>query len=110
MCLTLAGFIIAVTQFSVFAEGYYAPAKAHGTMGVVVMTIGLMQSLNGFLRPHKGKPWRRAWELLHKGSGYFAVVLAVPTVILGAIIAGGDRTPVFLACYGVVIAGLILYA
>ena len=50
MLFTLSGFIIAVTQFSVFGEGYYAPDKAHGIMGVVVMTLGILQPINGFLR------------------------------------------------------------
>ena len=42
MLLTLSGFIIAVTQFSVFGEGHYAPAKAHGIMGVIVIMLVLM--------------------------------------------------------------------
>ena len=86
------------------------PAKAHGIMGVVVMTLGILQPINGFLRPHHGKPWRRAWELLHKGSGYVAVLLAVPTICLGAIVAGGTITPTYLSVYGVAIVGIVAYA
>ena len=110
MLLTLSGFIIAVTQFSVFGEGHYAPAKAHGVMGVIVMTLGILQPINGFLRPHHGKPYRRVWELLHKGSGYFAVTLAVPTICLGAVVAGGMITPAYLSIYGVALVGLVAYA
>ena len=62
------------------------------------------------LRPHHGKPYRRAWELLHKGSGYIAVVLAAPTICLGAVVAGGTITPTYLSIYGVVLLGLAAYA
>ena len=85
----LGGFIIAITQFSVFAPGYYGPmAQVHGSMGLIVMILGLLQPLNAFFCPHnrndeeKSKK-RHYWEYVHKGSGYSALVLAVPTIVVG---------------------------
>ena len=88
VCLALSGFIIAVTQFSVFHPGYFAVAQAHGYMGCIVMTIGFFQPINAYFRPHKGKEHprsekRKYWEWLHKGSGWFAIFLAVPTICIG---------------------------
>ncbi|CAK0904684.1 unnamed protein product, partial [Prorocentrum cordatum] len=55
----------------------------HEIIGLVVVLLGCLQPLNAQLRHlkvvgHAGRgagPWRRAWELLHKGSGYTAVAL-----------------------------------
>lgn len=117
LLFALGGFIIAVTQFSVFAPNYYAPAQAHGIMGLIVMTLGLMQPINAYFRPHKDKKSatvssaRQKWECLHKGSGWFAITLAVPTIILGTKLAGGSRTVSFLIAYGVLasVVGVVLF-
>lgn len=107
--LALIGFCIALTQFSVFSPDYYAPAQIHGICGIIVMVLGLMQPINAYFRPHKDKqaasvsPIRQRWEYLHKGSGWFAIVLAIPTIILGTTLAGGDRTLMFQIVYGVCI-------
>jgi hypothetical protein len=50
---------------------------------MLTMSLGLQQPMNGFLRAHKGTPYRRAWELWHKGSGYMALFLAWPTLFMG---------------------------
>jgi Na+/melibiose symporter-like transporter len=53
------------------------------------MSLGLLQPLNALLRPnkpHDGKPptaSRRAWHALHAGSGWLAIGLSIPTIILG---------------------------
>ena len=113
LCLALAGFIIAVTQFDVFAQGYYAPAQAHGSCGLVVMVLGLLQPINAYFRPHKDKaalkptPARQRWEWLHKGSGWFAILLSVPTIIVGTTLAGGSNTLPFQIAYGIVVALLL---
>ena len=61
------------------------------------MTIGLLQPINAFFRPHKDKNAvrqtgaRRAWEMLHKGGGYLALMLTVPTLAIGStLIMPGD--------------------
>lgn len=98
--LTLCGFIVAVTQFDVFAPGYNPTAKIHGSLGIFVMCCGLLQPINAFLRPHKLKETpgaetrpvkltrRKQWEILHKGLGWSAIVVAVPTIIIGTQLAG----------------------
>ena len=58
---------------------------AHGWLGLVVMLLGLLQPVNGFLRPGKGAPRRKLWQLLHKGSGWLALLLAGITIILGCV-------------------------
>ena len=45
---------------------------------------------------------------LHKGSGYFAIFLAIPTIILGTTLAGGSRTLSFQITYGIFIILLVL--
>ena len=87
--VALGGFVIAITQFNVFQP--YHPAKnvAHGSMGVAIMSLGLLQPINAFFRPRKDKAapvqsaHRRRWELLHKASGYTALLLTVPTLAIG---------------------------
>lgn len=97
LALALAGFIIALSNFNVFEPSYPAKNLAHGTMGVIIMTIGLLQPINAFFRPHKDKNAvrqtgaRRAWEMLHKGGGYLALMLTVPTLAIGStLIMPGD--------------------
>ena len=91
ICLAIAGFTIAVTQFNVFGPGNSAGRQAHGYMGCVVMVLGVLQPINAYFRPHANVPKsaiRVKWEWLHRGSGYFAILLAVPTIWLGTSIAG----------------------
>ena len=112
VCLALSGFIIAVTQFSVFHPGYFAVAQAHGYMGCIVMTIGFLQPINAYFRPHKSKEHprsekRKYWEWLHKGSGWFAICLAIPTICIGTVLAGGDLSLPFQILYAVFIALLL---
>jgi uncharacterized membrane protein YfcA len=45
---------------------------------------------------------------LHKGSGYFAIFLAIPTIILGTTLAGGSRTLSFQITYVIFIILLVL--
>ena len=85
-------------------------------MGIIVMTLGLLQPINAYFRPHKDKTLgptsaRKKWEWLHKGSGWFAIILAVPTIVLGTTLAGGTRTTSFLIAYCVlaIVATLLLF-
>ena len=77
------GWVIALVQFTPFGA-MPRLGQAHYTFGMMVMVLGLMQPLNGILRPHKGQPFRKQWEWLHKGSGYTALFLAWPTIFMGA--------------------------
>ena len=87
--LAFIGFVIALANFNVFSGGASKAGIAHGSAGIVIMTIGLLQPINACLRPHKESgatvrsPSRRAWERFHKGGGYLALLLAIPTILLG---------------------------
>ncbi len=112
ICCALAGFIIAVTQFNVFGPENPARAQAHGYMGCIVTVLGLLQPINAYFRPHvkKGEPKtpnRKKWELCHRGSGWLAVTLAVPTICLGTTLAGLVEVP-FQITYGVLAFFLVV--
>jgi hypothetical protein len=72
------------------------------------MVLGLLQPLNAVLRPHppaKGaqrSPPRLLWEVLHKGSGYCALLLAVAAIFLGLKQIGAS--PNLSIGYGVLVA------
>eukprot|EP00977_Amphora_coffeiformis_P000166 scaffold48_cov161-Amphora_coffeaeformis.AAC.14 len=61
----------------------------HKSVGFIVMMLGMLQGINGLLRPHAShggetKTYIRFWwEILHKTSGYLAVILAIFTIYLG---------------------------
>ena len=83
---SLAGFALAI--YCAWAGGQHF-ASAHGKIGLVVVILGAAQPLNACVRPMRGKPGspytakRLAWEVLHKGSGYAALALAVAAIVLG---------------------------
>jgi len=91
--LALAGWILALVRFHVLEHHRFdrdsdRAAKSHAVIGCVVMSLGLLQPLNAFLRPHKEaggdiSPARRIWEVVHKGSGYVALFLAAVNIVLG---------------------------
>ena len=88
LCVAFAGWVLALHEFDVFSAGTSNISFVHGTIGIVVMTIGLLQPVNAFFRPHKeaGHPKSAArtyWEYLHKGFGYSAVVLAIAQIAIG---------------------------
>ena len=69
--------------------------KMHKRMGVAVMILGWVQPLNALIRPHApktdsntGKKVKRtklrlAWEILHKATGFTAIILAEITIFAG---------------------------
>ena len=89
LLLAVIGWAIALVNFNVFLDvgfnNYY-----HGICGMVVMILGILQPLNALIRPHAPKAdeekatKRFLWEIWHKTSGYTAVLLAVPTIVLGS--------------------------
>mmetsp|Transcript_69441 Transcript_69441/g.104770 ORF Transcript_69441/g.104770 Transcript_69441/m.104770 type:complete len:391 (-) Transcript_69441:64-1236(-) len=88
LIIALTGWIIALVNFNVFGDKGYTNYY-HGVMGCTVMTIGLLQPINAFFRPHAPEPGeetplpRLLWEVLHKSMGWIAVLLAVGTISLG---------------------------
>ena len=82
LAVAIVGVVIALDQLRPF--GITDHSQAHGSFGLTVMALGMLQPLNGLLRPHKGTARRHAWEWLHKGTGYAALLLAIPTIVMGA--------------------------
>lgn len=91
--------------------------KSHKVLGLVVMVLGIQQPLFAIFRPHPPKDgettsgMRAAWEILHKGSGYVAVVLAVAVIFLGmdALKMLSDKSQtVGKAIYGSVVGLLVM--
>jgi len=111
--IALIGWIIALVSFDVFSD-VGSTQHAHGIMGCIAMTLGVLQPINAFLRPHnpeqgekKTMP-RRVWEVLHKASGYIAVLLAIATVALGTTLFPVPRDQIiFQVIYGVIWIALI---
>ena len=89
-------------------------------MGLLVSVLGVLQPLNGVFRPKKGSiltPRRRVWEVVHKGLGWFALALAVPTLVTGMLtldkqegIALPAALPGFGCAYVAVLALFVLGA
>ena len=68
--IATVGLVVALTQLGPIET---ASGGAHAILGLVVSAIGLLQPLNGFLRPHKGSANRRAtMRLEFASSGSFA--------------------------------------
>jgi hypothetical protein len=87
-----AGLVVAVTGFVVAL--FMVPSSAHFTnphhiLGLFIIIVAVLQPVNAFFRPHKSaadQPFsmsRRIWELLHKSSGYAAILLSLPNIFLG---------------------------
>lgn len=112
----IAGLALALVQFGPLGGSL----GGHGLMGLLVSVLGVLQPLNGVFRPKKGSiltPRRRVWEVVHKGLGWFALALAVPTLVTGMLtldkqegIALPTALPGFLCAYATVLALLVLGA
>lgn len=92
LLLALAGWTIALVRFDVFSAGIKDNSSyVHGLVGSLVMSLGLLQPFNAFIRPHAPAAddpapksgTRVAWEYVHKGSGYAAVVLSLLAIAIG---------------------------
>lgn len=106
-----AGWIIALVKFDVFTADGLDPTVIHGSLGIVTMCLGLLQPVNAFFRPHvtNGPKLfaRLVWEILHKASGYTALLLAMVTICLGIPLIGPSTA--FKWAYGAIfgILGLL---
>jgi hypothetical protein len=120
----IIGLIIAVVMVQDATGNHFS--RAHHTVGIIVMTIGILQPFNAFFRPHpptegEAKTFNRlVWEVVHKGCGYSAIVLGVLNIFGGAKIAaelipapdGEAMSSQFLALEGAALAitfGLAIY-
>lgn len=116
--IAFIGWCIALASFNVFLKGGAKAPLAHGSMGMVVMILGLLQPVNAYFRPHPSKPSdddamkrkRRCWEILHKGSGYTAVILALGTIAIGVTIPGIMAFPIIYALILVYLFGFLIYS
>lgn len=115
LLLAVIGWAIALVNFNVFMDVGFNNYR-HGICGMVVMVLGLLQPINALIRPHapendEAKTTKRfLWEIWHKSSGYGAVLLAVPTIILGSLSLPNidDQTKVQVG-YGVGCIGGLLF-
>eukprot|EP00658_Telonema_sp_P-2_P031414 TRINITY_DN23507_c0_g1_i1.p1 TRINITY_DN23507_c0_g1~~TRINITY_DN23507_c0_g1_i1.p1 ORF type:complete len:358 (-),score=39.08 TRINITY_DN23507_c0_g1_i1:141-1214(-) len=119
LVLALAGWIIALDKFEVLdnTEGHddsFDSNYSHAIMGCVTMAIGLLQPLNALIRPDAPEPGedgtclRSIWEVVHKGLGYVALILAVLTISVGTtLLPKIDDQERFQIAYGC-IGGLLL--
>merc|ERR1711948_100382 len=87
--LQLVGFIMAI----IYVELHSAPFSSfHTFIGLLVVIVGTLQPVNALLRPHKPEEgqvktrMRAAWELMHKGLGWLAVVLGMLNLLLGVML------------------------
>ena len=110
----LIGFIIALKNFETL-DSSTNMGYNHAVMGVVTMALGLFQPINGLVRPHAAEDGddktsaRVAWEFVHKGLGYAAIVLAIVTVGLGTtLLPDPDDQKFFQIAFGLG-AGFLLF-
>ena len=93
LILATAGVIIALVEFNPTNAEYSStgdlPHAQHRALGLTVMVFGWVQPFNALIRPHAPKEGekrsmlRLGWEVLHKGLGYVALILAAVTIFLG---------------------------
>lgn len=88
LLVTIAGFWVALQNFSALQATVGTLNHSHATCGVVTMVLGILQPISGWLRPHveedeEKSSKRFAWEVCHKGIGYSVIFLAVATIIMG---------------------------
>ena len=112
LLVAFVGWVIALTSFDVFTTK--DTSYVHGALGMTVMVIGLLQPLNAFVRPHPPEAGesrsakRLVWEIVHKCSGYIAVVLAAVTILMGTFVIF-RHNGVFQAMWGVALAWLVIF-
>lgn len=116
LTVALVGWIVAICYYGpgVFAnvgqDNFY-----HAIGGTIVMVLGLLQPLNAFVSPTAPKPredktrTRFVWEVIHKCTGWLAVLLAIPTIGLGLTLPSPRQLPTNLIGYvGCIIPLLLL--
>eukprot|EP00928_Gymnodinium_smaydae_P009790 TRINITY_DN13671_c0_g1_i3.p1 TRINITY_DN13671_c0_g1~~TRINITY_DN13671_c0_g1_i3.p1 ORF type:complete len:530 (-),score=63.70 TRINITY_DN13671_c0_g1_i3:168-1757(-) len=90
--LQLLGFAMALWHCQTVTQAHFT--GLHSMLGLVVVVIGTLQPFNAFLRkccahPEEGVPktrGRKIFELVHKGSGWLAILLGMVNAIFGALL------------------------
>jgi hypothetical protein len=86
-------------------RGEGVAVRAHAALGWSLCIAGWIQVLAGVLRGSKGGPtdaslrgdhydmssWRRWFERIHKGLGWAAIVVAIPTIAFGLHVSDAPR-------------------
>ncbi|XP_048580915.1 uncharacterized protein LOC5512598 isoform X2 [Nematostella vectensis] len=92
--LQVSGLVFAIGGFAcaVVSVPFDHLMFAHGSLGLAIMIMGILQPLNAIIRPHKhrdGSPTRKRiiWEWCHKLLGRLALVLALINICLGLFLA-----------------------
>jgi hypothetical protein len=94
LLIALIGWFIALKNFNILGSSTGAKAYSHAVCGTTTMCLGLLQPFNSLVRPHLPKEdedkstLRVVWEIIHKGPGYVAIILAFVTVGLGTKLVG----------------------
>ena len=100
MLVTIAGFFVALQNFTALQAGIGTLNHSHAVCGVATMVLGILQPISGWLRPHKNEDEEKSckrlgWEIYHKAIGYSVLALAAATIIMGTqitpIAADGTR-------------------
>ena len=125
LALAFAGWMVALIGFPALGNPIFSPdvsnggtssteKVAHYCMGMIVMCIGCSQPLNAIARPHKGEHNRPVWQIIHKGGGWAAVIMAVVVIWLGIDLiaevdadAFPDNRAVFSTAYGLILGLLV---
>ena len=114
LIVAICGWGVALHTFDVFNNPGNSSYN-HGVLGMTVMILGILQPFNALIRPHapeKGekRPLKRLiWEIVHKTSGYLAVILAAATICFGTFVIAVHNTE-FRAAWGVTLAWLLLFS
>jgi len=116
LLVTIIAWIIALTQFNVFGDTGLNSYR-HGVLGMVVMILGILQPVNAIFRPRlptaatgSKTTARIVWEYYHKGSGWLAVILAIPTIALGTLsLPSLDEQKQFQIAYGAGCGSILLF-
>ena len=114
LVVAICGWGIALAEFDVFI-GSGTGSYNHGVLGMTVMILGLLQPLNALIRPHppeagEKRPLKRLiWEVVHKSSGYIAIILAAVTICYGTFVICCHNTK-FLAAWIVTLVWVLLFS
>lgn len=88
------GLVAVIVAFVLILKAYQASGKEnfnsdHARIGLAAVVLGLLQPFNAFIRPSaassgfKRTQARALWEVVHKGAGYVAILLAWLNIVLG---------------------------
>ena len=75
---------------------------------------GILQPFNAAIRPHpppkgeKRTTWRLIWEIWHKSLGLVALILAIPTMVIGTTLVSKEKE--YQGAYGGAWGALVLLA